>query len=88
VEDKGAELTILPPVIEDQSYQNQRNMIDSISASLEKNAIGFSAKPDRYRLPRSYFFNSIYHPNKKGVDLRTAMVIEDMNKVITNSAVK
>lgn len=84
VEDNGATLTILPPVLEDQSYQNQRNMIDSIAISLDKNAIGFCAKPDRYMLPRDYFFNSIYHPNKKGIDLRTTRVIEDMNEVITN----
>jgi hypothetical protein len=84
---KGAKLVILPPVLESQSYQNQEQIINDVEMKLQENNIGFIAKPNRYKLATNYFFNSIYHPNKKGVDLRTKMVIEDLEtNLIDNSA--
>jgi len=85
VKSKGATFVLLPPVIESQSYSNQIKMIKLIEQGLKQNAIGFSAKPDKYKLPADYFFNSYYHPNKKGVDLRTKLVIEDLDTIITNT---
>jgi hypothetical protein len=88
VSDKEAKLVILPPVLETESYQNQEDMINAIEIELQKNNIGFIAKPNRYKLATNYFFNSIYHPNKKGVDLRTRLVIEDLSTNLLNHSAK
>ncbi|HTA61735.1 MAG TPA: hypothetical protein VK835_04740 [Bacteroidia bacterium] len=78
VEGKGAKLVMLPPVIEEQSYNNQDKMINEIEAALAQNNIGFMVKPDTYKFTADYFFNSYYHLNKKGVDKRTEMVIGNL----------
>jgi len=78
VEGKGAKLVILPPVIEEQSYNNQNKMINEIGVALDENNIGFMVKPDTYKFTADYFFNSYYHLNKKGVDKRTEMVIGNL----------
>ena len=85
VKSKGAELILLPPVIEEQSYNNQAVMIMTVDEELKRNALGFSSSTLRYRFPDTYFFNSYYHPNKKGVDLRTKLVIEDLETVFANT---
>jgi len=82
VKGRGAKLVILPPVIEEQSYNNQDKMINEIEASLDENNIGFMVKPDMYKFKADYFFNSYYHLNKKGVDKRTEMVIGNLEPVL------
>lgn len=82
VEAKGARLVLLPPVIESQSYQNQENMVDSVAAGLKKKAIPFAAEPAKYKFAANYFFNSYYHLNRRGVDIRTQMLISDLKPLI------
>ncbi len=82
VEGKGAKLIILPPVIEEQSFNNQDKMINEIGVALAQNNVGFLVKPDTYKFPADYFFNSYYHLNKKGVDKRTEMVIGNLEPVL------
>lgn len=82
VEGKGAKLVMLPPVIEEQSYNNQEKMINEIGVALAENNIGFMVKPDMYKFSKDYFFNSYYHTNKKGVDKRTEMVIGNLAPVL------
>ena len=60
-------------------------MIMTVDEELKRNALGFSSSTLRYRFPDTYFFNSYYHPNKKGVDLRTKLVIEDLETVFANT---
>lgn len=85
---KGAKLMILPPVIETHAYDNQIKMINKIGEKLNEKEIGFSVSTDRYKFEPNYFFNSYYHTNKSGVDLRTKLVIEDMETIFTNVAGK
>ncbi len=80
---KGATVCILPPVIQDQSFNNQVSAIYMINDSLTANNISFFVKPERYKFSSEYFFNSYYHLNKKGVDERTQMIIQDIDKFIT-----
>jgi hypothetical protein len=78
VNSRGARLLLLPPIMESQSFDNTQNIIDSINNMLSKNSIGFFSAPVKYKLPKKYFFNSYYHPNKNGVDIRTQLIIEDL----------
>lgn len=82
VTDLGATFVILPPVIEERSFTNQKKIISGITIELNKKGISFAAQPERYRLPQGLFFNSYYHPNKRGVDLRTSLVVEDLSRII------
>jgi hypothetical protein len=84
LEEKGVSLILLPPIIEEISYNNMQNMIEKIAIELKKNNISFICNPLRYKFPNSYFFNSYYHLNKKGVDKRTQMIIEDLESVLKN----
>ena len=40
--------------------------------------------PERYRMNDSLMFDTTYHLSKKGVDLRTQLLIEDIKKSIKN----
>jgi len=82
VESKGASLLLLPPVIESGSYINQENMVDSVAADLKKKGIPFAAEPAKYKFAADYFFNSYYHLNKRGVDVRTQLLISDLKPLI------
>lgn len=76
--DKGAKVLILPPVFQETSYKNQEYVINLIAHELNKVELSFFSNPERYKLNDSLFFNTAYHCNKKGVDVRTALVIEDI----------
>ena len=78
VASKGALLFLFPPAIESQSYFNQKDIIESIDLTLKKEGIGFQSSTSRYKISSDYFFNSYYHLNKKGVDIRTQFIIEDL----------
>jgi hypothetical protein len=82
--EKKAKLIILPPVIEQQSFQNLGEVIGKINSDLSKAGVSFASAPVTYSYSRKYFFNSYYHPNKKGVDLRTVQVISDLKKILGN----
>lgn len=80
VNSRGAKLLLLPPVIESQSFTNNQNIIDSITNTLAKHGMKYFVAPDKYKLPSKYFFNSYYHLNKSGVDIRTQLIIEDLKE--------
>ena len=84
VEKEGAKLLVFPPVIEAQSYNNQSVIIAKIAQSLKENGISFSVAPNTYKFSSEYFFNSYYHLNKKGVDKRTQLIIDDLKTTFTN----
>lgn len=81
VVDKDAELVILPPVIDQTSYDHQEMIINKIAEKLKNNGLAFAADPIAYRYPNSLFFNSYYHLNKTGVDKRTAQLINDLDSL-------
>jgi hypothetical protein len=84
VTEKKARLIILPPVIEQQSFLNLKEVIGKIESDLNKAEVSFASDPASYSYNRKYFFNSYYHPNKNGVDLRTSQVINDLKKILGN----
>jgi len=84
VKSKNAKLLLLPPVIEQRSYKNMQNIINMINLSLKNNSMSFCSEPLTYAYPKDHFFNSYYHLNKKGVDLRTKQVINDLKNCVGN----
>ena len=79
---KHATCILFPPAIDSTSFANMLPVIDKIDSSLPGTSLHFAGKPDRYSLPDSLFFNSYYHLNKRGVDLRTKLVLEDIRNFL------
>jgi len=82
VQKTGALLIMLPPVYQECSFNHREFIINRIEYELRKNGPAYMASPLRYRLPDGYFLNTPYHLNKKGVDLRTTMMIEDLKRLL------
>jgi hypothetical protein len=79
---KGIKVILLPPSYQQSSFENQREVISIIEKRLQSEGIPYFAPPERYRMADSLFFDTPYHLNKKGVDLRTTYVIEDLRRAI------
>jgi hypothetical protein len=79
VHDKNAELIIIPPpfpkhlkclVIPMDIYAHWKKL----------NSVRTLASPERYSFEANQFFESEYHMNSEGRQLRTTMIIEDLTK--------
>ncbi|MDR1552257.1 MAG: hypothetical protein LBS69_02185 [Prevotellaceae bacterium] len=77
VTEKGAKLYLAYPPYLDKSFHKSEDIIATIQTELKKN-FKVLGTPERYMMPDSLMFDSSYHPNKKGVDIRTARLIEDI----------
>ncbi|MDR1581678.1 MAG: hypothetical protein LBS55_00185 [Prevotellaceae bacterium] len=83
IEKKGGRLYITYPSYLDESFYESEDIIDVIRCELEKN-FKVLGTPERYMMPDSLMFDTSYHLNKKGVDIRTARLIEDIKKVMSD----
>jgi hypothetical protein len=77
VEGKGATFYLAYPPYLAESFYKSEDIIATICAELEKN-FKVLGTPERYMMPDSLMFNTSYHLNKKGADIRTARLIEDI----------
>jgi hypothetical protein len=82
IESKKAKVLLFPPVYQQTSFLNQEKLIDKISLALDQAEFSFIAKPSRYCLPDSLFFNTAYHLTREGAEMRTALVLEDIKDQI------
>jgi hypothetical protein len=77
IEKKGGKLYLAYPSYLDKSFHESEDIIATIHAELEKN-FKVLGTPERYMMPDSLMFDSSHHLNRKGVDIRTARLIEDI----------
>ncbi len=82
VQKKGAVLIMLPPPYQECSFNNEYPLISQIETKLKENNLGYLTPPLRYTFADHLIFNGSYHLNKKGVDLRTTRIIEDLREQI------
>lgn len=75
---RKAKVLVIPPVICRTSFISQQERADVLDEYLREQGYAFLSSPNRHALPDSCIFNSVYHMNKSGVDLYTAMVIEEI----------
>jgi hypothetical protein len=61
----------------EKSFRESEDIIEIIRNELEQNfaVLGY---PARYMMSDSLMFDTSYHLNKTGVDIRTARLIEDI----------
>ena len=74
---KGAMLLVTFPGFQDISYENNIEQIERVSAAFQKYNFNVLGYPERYKIPNEMMFNTPYHLNRKGVERRTQLFIED-----------
>lgn len=80
VESSGARMLLLPPSLASSSFENSRSFINHLYEAYGRGPEPhFIAKPDRYALPDSLYFDTPYHLTYEGVKYRTALMIEDID---------
>lgn len=79
---KGIEYIILPPVITTSSFQANIVKIEEIASRKE---ISFYVRPEEFEFEDRLFFDTIYHLNKKGVEIRTEKVINILKTFLTEN---
>ena len=80
VNKKKAVLYITFPCYQDLSFINATIQIKEIERNLKSYAFNLLSNPERYIIPDSLIYNTPYHLTKKGVDLRTSLLIEDLKR--------
>lgn len=77
----GARLYLTFPGLQAETYQNMAEQISLIESELLKSGLELVSTPSRYRFETDYFHDTPYHLTKDGVVLRTAYLVEDLQKV-------
>ncbi|HEX7366410.1 MAG TPA: hypothetical protein VF273_04900 [Pelobium sp.] len=78
---KGVKVFITyPPYPKSEYVGKNKARIDALDVQLRQKttAINFIDKPSDYVFPDSLFYDTIYHLNKYGREIRTKMLIEDL----------
>lgn len=76
MESRGARVFIMPPSLQNSSYKNLASTVSKIEDSLHSHNLYFSIKTSEFAYPDSLFFNTVYHLNKEGLDMRSGKIIE------------
>ena len=83
VRSTGAHVYFLYPCYQLTSFRMSSRFIDALDSLLhERLLFPILSTPTRYALPDHLCFNTPYHLNKAGVDLRTQRIIEDLKPIL------
>lgn len=75
---KKATLFITFPAIQFTSFLNSRKQIKQLESALHQRGFKVLGTPEKYLMPDSLLFNTPYHLNGKGVNVRTGLLIHDL----------
>lgn len=78
IKKKGADMYVTYPGYQAKSFQYSFKQINIVQHSLIKNGFKILGNPYRYEFRDSLLFNTPYHLNKYGVDIRTKLLIQDL----------
>ena len=82
MDDKNVRWIFLPPCFHESAFNSISNHIYAINAKLLESEIGYGVDPARYKMKDELFYDTYYHPNNLGIDIRTDLVIEDLKMII------
>ncbi len=85
IHDKGGELLVTYPCYQDVSYKNNNKQIKKIADTFRQYNFTVLGYPERYKFPNDMMFNTVYHLNKRGVERRTELFIEDYLQYMANT---
>lgn len=80
IEMKNGRLYIAYPCFNYASYKLSEIQIRLVKQELIKNNFKILGNPERYSLPDNLYFDTSYHLNKRGVDIRTELLLQDLKK--------
>ena len=82
IEEKGAQLFLSYPGYQATSFDVSKDEILFVEKTLRSNDFKLLGTPQRYRMPDILMFDTPYHLSKKGVDIRTELLIQDLKTVL------
>lgn len=82
IEQKKAKLYVTFPGYQYTSYKINFEQIKQVQQKLKDNHFNLISSPEEFIIPDSLMFDTPYHLTRKGVDLRTGLLIKDLKKVI------
>ncbi len=77
---KGATCSITYPGFQKASLKIIKEQVNLVQEELERTDIIILGTPERYSMSDSLMFDQIYHLSEEGVNLRTRLLIEDIQK--------
>jgi len=81
VHSKGAEVIFIFPSITYEKYSKEKVYITQVFDKINKLSFNFSSTPQDYIFHEKYFFNTNYHLNADGRQIRTGKIIKDISMV-------
>jgi hypothetical protein len=75
---KGAMMYVSYPAHQNKSFQCSLDAIKKVEKEFVKRGFTILGTPERYMIDDSLMFDSPYHPNKRGLEIRTQRLIEDL----------
>ena len=78
IKEKGAILLITFPALERRTFEDNKIAIKAIEKEIRDRKFFVMGSPERYVMPETLMFDTPYHLIKKGVDIRTELMIEDI----------
>lgn len=79
---RDVNVIILPCTFQKSSYENCKDSIKKLAEEFSKNEIPYQADTERYALADELYFDTPYHLNKKGREIRTQLLIEDLKRIL------
>jgi hypothetical protein len=73
----GALVYITFPAVDEVFFERSRSQIYRVEKELKENNFILLGNTERYKMDSKLMFNTEYHLNKKGIELRTFLFIED-----------
>lgn len=85
--ERGVHVVVLPPVFQKSSFEKWKEQINVLRNALKNQGVDFDANPERYVLDDCCFFDTCYHLNKKGREIRTQILLEDLSERMTREGI-
>ena len=82
VENNGAKAYVSFPCIPQTQYMKSLNKIEEIYEIFQENSFNLISTPNQYVFPDNLFFDTVYHLNQKGRNIRTKTIINDIKKIL------
>ena len=87
VKSKGATLYISFPPYQKASFIKTKGQVNFVESELRKTGLTIIGSPERYMVNDNMLYDTPYHLNKKGVDHRTQLLLEDLKGAIKKDSV-
>ena len=81
LEKKNVKVLFFPPVFQKSSALMSLKEIKKISEEMKINKTPFLVKAETYFLEDKYFYDTVYHLNKEGVQVRTNILIGNLQNI-------